>query len=207
VGEQCSSILSGSSVYSFTSAGLTFVKVFSSIKAYSSSLQFIVAGSKLYGYNGSSFISTSLAAYSSFSLNNYQNNLIVCGYNSTGSSSFSVQATIYFVTFTSNIFNIFNTLDVSSTNNPTNFIPLMISLQMTKIHYQFYTGSNLTVTFKDVDFDAEVVTDITFQSQSQFLATSSKMTAFIKANYFLSDNYLTIRNDSSLSTSNSTIFV
>lgn len=33
------------------------------------------------------------------------------------------------------------------------------------------------------------------------------MTAFTSANYYLSDNYLTVRNDSSVSTPNSGVFV
>ena len=64
VGENCELLLSGSSIYSLSSSGLTFIRSFSGIKAYSSSLKFIVEGSSLFGYTGSSFASTALAAYS-----------------------------------------------------------------------------------------------------------------------------------------------
>lgn len=71
---------------------------------------------------------------------------------------------------------------------------------MTKIHYQFYTSSTLTVVLKEVDFNNQDVSSITFQSLTQFLTTTSKITAFTKANYFLGDDYLNIRNDSSITT-------
>jgi tRNA U34 5-methylaminomethyl-2-thiouridine-forming methyltransferase MnmC len=83
----------------------------------------------------------------------------------------------------------------------------MISPQLTKIHYQFYSGSTLNIVFKEVDFEDSDITDITFQSQAQFLITTSKINAFTKANYFLGDNFVAIRNDSSVSTPNTGIFV
>jgi hypothetical protein len=78
---------------------------------------------------------------------------------------------------------------------------------MTKIHYQYYTGLNLTIVINEVDFNGQDVSVITFQSRTQFLTTTSQMNAFTNANYFLGDYYLIIRNDSSIQTPNSGTYV
>ncbi len=154
VSDNCNLIMSGSTIYTLDSSGVNFLKAFSNIKAYSSSLNFIIDGTSLYGYSNSNFVSTTLGTFSSFTINNnLPNNLIISGYSSTGTSAFSIQQTIFFVIFSGNNFNIFDKVALSSTNNPTNFIPVMVSPKMTKIHYQYYIGSNLTVVFSEVDFD------------------------------------------------------
>lgn len=154
VGENCELLLSGSSIYSISSSGLNFIRLFSGIKAYSSSLKFIVDGSSLFGYTGSNFVSTPLATYTQYSIiNNYQNYLVVSGSRSTGTTTFSVQQTIFFAIFSNNNFNIFNSINITATSNPTNTVPVMVSPQMTKIHYQYYSGTTLNVIFKELDFD------------------------------------------------------
>lgn len=203
VGESCNLVMSGSTVYSLDSTGLKSLRSFSNIKAYSSSLMFIIDGNLLYGYTSSSFVFTYLPIFSSYNINNnLANNLIISGYNVTGKANFSIQQTIFFVIFSNNNFNIFNQTEVGSTNSPANSIPVMVSPQMTKIHYQFYSGSNLTVVFSQVDFNNQNVSPITFKSETQFLTTTGQMTAFTNSNYFLGDDYLIIRNDSSLTTNN-----
>jgi hypothetical protein len=128
VGDNCNLIMSGSTIYSLGSSGLNFLKAFSNIKAYSSSLNFIIDGNSLYGYANSSYVSTTLDTFSSFTINNnLPNNMIICGYNATGTSTFSIQQNIFFVIFSSNRFNIFNKIQLSSTNNQVNSIPVMVS--------------------------------------------------------------------------------
>jgi hypothetical protein len=91
VGESCNLIMSGSTVYSLSSTGLSSVRSFTNIRAYSSSLRFIIDGRTLFGFSNNSFVSTTLGAFSFFNINNnLVDNLVISGYNVTGTTTFSI---------------------------------------------------------------------------------------------------------------------
>jgi hypothetical protein len=210
LGEQCTLLLSGAAVYSIGSTNVILVKNFTSIQAYSTSLSYIISSNSLYVYSNSGYtdLQANLASYTNYKLKNYNNQLIAYGYNATSTSAtYSIVQTIYIAVYSQSKYSLIQSLQINSTGSPFNYITLQISPLMTKLQYQYYSSSTLTIVFKQIDYTNSAVKDITFQSQTQFLTTTNKMQAFTQSNYFLGDSYLLVRNDTSLSTPNSGVYV
>lgn len=209
--------MSGSTIYSIGSSNITSIRTFnSSVQAYSSSLQYVISGNILYALNSSSNsyvdVKANLSAFTNFRIKNYVNQLVIYGFTSTsstvgGKTVYSISQTIYIGTVSSFQYKSIQILQISSTNNPTSNIITMTSPALTKLHYQYISNSSLVVVFKQIDFIAQTVTDITFQSQSQYIITTGNLNAFTSKNYYLGEGYLAIRNDSSLTTTTNTNYV
>lgn len=151
----------------------------------------------LYGLVSGSYVdlNANLGSFTTYTLTNYQNQLIITGSSSTGNSgTYSVQQSVYIGVCASGKCSFFETFTISSNPNPSANILFKVSPQMSKIHYQYYTGSTLTVVLKQIDFAKKTVKAVTFKSQTQYLSTTAGIASFTQANYFLGDNYLVVRS-------------
>jgi hypothetical protein len=134
-----------------------------------------------------------LGSFASYSLANYQNQLIIAGFNSTNASS--IQRTVYICSYSNGKLNIFNNFTINSTKNTSNSIFFGVSPQLTKIHTQYYNAnSSFVVEFKQIDFVKQTVKTVDFKSQVQYLNTTNNGALTFNSDYALGDNYLVIRN-------------
>jgi hypothetical protein len=75
---------------------------------------------------------------------------------------------LYVATFQSS-FTIIDNFNITSTGSLINYIPVMISPSLTKLHYVFYTDTTTSHVFKHISFAGKTVTDIEQRSQNRFL--------------------------------------
>ena len=98
------------------------------MQAYSPSLEYIIASGVLYGLVGGAYVNlnANLASFTSYTLSNYINNLIITGFNSpTGAS---IQRTVYIGSNSNNRYTSINTFTISSTgDSATNKITFAVS--------------------------------------------------------------------------------
>lgn len=200
VGEGCKLISLGTKVYTLSSTSLTLINTFSSaIQASSADLTYVISGGLLYRLQSGTYrqIQT-LTTFNQYKIRSLQDQLVIYGWSSTSSADniTTVNMRLYVCMFQTSL-TIINNFNITSTNSPINYIPVMISPSLTKIHYVSYTGSAITHVFKQVDFSGKTVTDIEQKSADRFLSTTANMNQFSQSNYFLGDSHLVIRNDSS----------
>jgi len=199
VGEGCKLISFGTKVYTLSLTSMTLINTFSSaIQASSTDLTYVISGGLLHRLQSGTYrqIQT-LTTFNKYKIRSSQDQLVIYGWSSTTSANITTVNMRLYVCMYQTSLSIINNFNVTSSNSPLNYIPVMISPSLTKIHYVSYAGSAITHVFKQVDFSGKTVTDIEQKSADRFLSTTANMNQFSQSNYFLGDSHLVIRNDSS----------
>lgn len=143
----------------------------SAIQATSADLTYVVSGGLLFRLQSGVYrqIQT-LSTFDQYKIKSIQDQVIVYGWSSTSSSNnkFNVRMRLYVATFQSS-FTIIDNFNITSTGSLINYIPVMISPSLTKLHYVFYTDTTTSHVFKHISFAGKTVTDIEQRSQNRFL--------------------------------------
>jgi hypothetical protein len=98
------------------------------VQAYSSSLEYIIANGVLHGLVSGTYanLNANLVSFTSYSLANYQNYLIITGFNSAAGTS--IQRTVYIGSSSNGKYSSINTFTISSTGDAaTNKITFAVS--------------------------------------------------------------------------------
>ena len=100
----------------------------------------------LYGLVSGSYVNlyANLASFTTYTLANYQNYLIITGYNTTAGAS--IQRTVYIGINSNGKYTSTNSFTISSTGDAAaNKITFTVSPQLSKILYQYYSSSSIKV--------------------------------------------------------------
>ena len=110
---------------------------------YSPSFNYVIANHVLYKYSSTSntystYLTLSIQS-SNYKLYSYLTKIVLIGYNATPTSAtFSVTQNIYIIKEgTNGLGSIVSTLSVSSVSSATNYVPIYLSPEFTKLHYEF----------------------------------------------------------------------
>lgn len=85
------------------------------------------------------------------------------GYSSSGSPpNIAINQSIFMIKTTNSLGSIINTLTFTSISNSLMYVPIYLSPDFTKLHYEYIaTGaSSLTIVFKELNFDENSLTTI-----------------------------------------------
>lgn len=131
------------------------------IQASSADLTYIVSGGLLYRLQSGAYQQVqTLSAFDQYKIKSFQDRLIVYGWNSTTAAGKStVRMTLYIGYFQTKL-NMFNIFNITSTDSILNYIPVMISPSLTKLHYVSYASTASSHVFKQIDFSGSTVTEI-----------------------------------------------
>lgn len=173
VGEGCKLISLGTKVYTLSTTSLTLINTFTSaIQASSADLVYIISGGLLYRLQSTTYrqIQT-LSPFDQYKIRSLQDQLIIYGWSSTSSAGkFNVKMRLYVCTFQTSL-SIINNFNLTSSDSALNYIPVMVSPSLTKLHYVIYSSTAATHVFKQIDFTGKTVTDIEQKSSNHFLKT------------------------------------
>jgi hypothetical protein len=116
-----------------------------------------------------------LGTFSQYKIRSLQDQLVIYGWSSTPSAGkFNVNMRLFVCMYQTSL-SIISDFNITSTNSALNYIPVMISPSLTKLHYVFYTSTTATHVFKQVDFAGKAVTDIEQKSRDHFLETTANL--------------------------------